>query len=259
MDERYNLLKKGNKNTLSKGLSGLPIVILGGFLSPASIYKDMRRTLAAYTGHQVYIVNTRIYDWFLSFNQVGWFQLLNKLDLTVKKALQETSTGKVILVGHSQGGVLSRLYLTDHPFLGRRYNGKIRVALMVSLGSPHLNMGGFQRGGTVSRWVENKFPGAYFSPSVSYASVAGKAVMGDPAGSTQQRFVSKIYQEICGGGETGQWACAWGDGIVPVQSALLPGSVHIILDGVAHYSIAGSEWYGSEAAIVRWWEELVSG
>jgi len=236
--------------------TGYPIVILGGFLSPGSLYRDMVHELIENTGRPVQVVNTKVYDWLLSFNQVGWVHLLNKLDHTITSILESTTSDKVVVVGHSQGGVLSRLYLSDDSLVGRIFNGKKRVAQLVTLGSPHINQGGMQRGGPVSRWVERHYPGAFFSPEVTYVSVAGKAVKGDPTGSAQQRFVSKIYQEICGGDEGGDWACAWGDGIVPVHSALLPGAKHIVLDGVAHFSVTGSEWYGSASVIPRWWHQI---
>lgn len=46
-----------------------------------------------------------------------------------------------------------------------------------------------------------------------------------------------------------------GDGVVPVQSALLPGSEEIILEE-AYHSGHFARWYGSDHKMVeRWWPE----
>jgi hypothetical protein len=44
-----------------------------------------------------------------------------------------------------------------------------------------------------------------------------------------------------------------GDGVVPVESALLPGSQTLVLDDLYHNGFYG-RWYGSDLATVeRWW------
>ena len=46
-----------------------------------------------------------------------------------------------------------------------------------------------------------------------------------------------------------------GDGVVPVESALLPGSEALVLDDLYHNGFYG-RWYGSDLAVVeRWWPE----
>jgi len=76
---------------------------------------------------------------------------------------------------------------------------------------------------------------------------------GDRAGSRSQRWAYDRYQEICGQGN------AWGDGLIPIQAALLKGSDQVILDGISHYSVFGNPWYGSSAAIPKWWGRAEDG
>jgi pimeloyl-ACP methyl ester carboxylesterase len=225
-----------------------PIVILGGFLSVAAIYTQMRKALAALSGRKVFIVNTRLFDWLPSVSKLGWFLVLNKLDLSVKKALSVSGEDKATLVGHSQGGVLARLYLSPEPFMGVHFCGVDHISHLTTLGSPHLNRGGYQRGGHMSRWVQSRLPGSFFIPQVRYTSVAGSYIRGDSAGTRFERFAFGSYEQICGDGE------AWGDGIVPVSSAFLPGSLQITLPGVSHYSLIGEPWYGSEEVLPLWWQ-----
>lgn len=224
-----------------------PIVILGGFLSPAALYAEMSRCLSELSGQKTWVVNTHIYDWIASFARPGWAHLLNLLDATVHQAAAESDSGKVCLVGHSQGGILTRLYLSPEPFMGRRYNGRKYVQHLITLGSPHLNQGGLQRGGIMARWVQQRVPDAAFAPQVCYTCVAGRSVRGDLNGSSKERTASKVYRQICGDGNV------WGDFIVPEPAALLPGSEQISLDGVSHFSVFGEPWYGSEAALPLWW------
>jgi hypothetical protein len=44
-----------------------------------------------------------------------------------------------------------------------------------------------------------------------------------------------------------------GDGLVPVQSALLDGAEAITLPGVAHGGAFGPRWYGTPAVVEQWW------
>jgi pimeloyl-ACP methyl ester carboxylesterase len=213
----------------------------------AAAYNGLSRALSALSGQKVWVVNTRVFDWLPSISRVGWFLVLNKLDITVRKAFTDSWASKATLVGHSQGGVLARLYLRPEPFLGKRFHGLDQIDHLITLGSPHLNQGGLQRGGHMSRWIERHVPGSAFSSRVRYTSVAGKYIRGNSTGSLYERFAYGIYKEICAEGE------AWGDGIIPISSALLPDSQHIILNGVSHYSLLGEPWYGSEEVLPLWW------
>jgi pimeloyl-ACP methyl ester carboxylesterase len=224
-----------------------PIVILGGFLSPATIYSDMSRLLSKLSGQRTWVVNTHVYDWIAAFIRPGWAHILNLLDGTVRQAAAESDNQKVCLVGHSQGGILARLYLSPEPFMGKRYNGLEHVQRLITLGSPHLNQGGLQRGGVMARWVQQRVPDTAFAPQVHYTCVAGRSVRGDLNGSAKERSAYKIYRQICGDGNV------WGDSIVPEPAALLPGSEQISLDGVSHFSMFGEPWLGSKSVLPLWW------
>jgi pimeloyl-ACP methyl ester carboxylesterase len=223
------------------------IVFLGGFLSQAAIYSGFSQRLAALTGSRVYVVNTHVLDWAHSITKFGWLLVLNKLDITVKKALRKNSGKKVTLIGHSQGGILGRFYLSDKTLLGKRFCGREYIDHLIMLGSPHLNQGGLQRGGQMAQWVQQYVPDSTFTPQVRYTSVSGKYIQGHISGSLSERLAYKIYEDICGDGNV------WGDGMVPLNSALLPGSEQITLLGVSHYTIIGRPWYGSDGVIQKWW------
>ena len=225
-----------------------PIVIIGGFLSYARVYRGMQQELSAHTGQSVSIADIPGHEWLLAVSSLGWARLLAGLDRAVQQAARSAPGVKITLVGHSAGGVLARLYLSPDPFLGRAYQGLEKVNHLITLGSPHYSQGSWRRGGRLSRYIEKHYPGAYFQPEVRYTSFAGKFLRGDRAGSRSQRWAYDRYKEICGQGDT------WGDGLIPIQAALLKGSEQVILEDVSHYSIFGDPWYGSSAAIPRWWD-----
>ncbi|MGB3684148.1 MAG: hypothetical protein WA990_16845, partial [Rubrobacteraceae bacterium] len=77
-----------------------------------------------------------------------------------------------------------------------------------------------------------------------YRSVAGDAVDGNASRKVRKRYGRMV--------EDGRVA---GDGVTPVESALLPGSEAVVLDGVHHNRHVG-HWYGADRETVRrWWPE----
>lgn len=225
-----------------------PIVLLGGFASPSAIYTGFRDLLAERSGQPVWVVPIQTLDWLPSIVPGGWLLLLTKLQQSVQEALRHSTTGKVTLIGHSAGGVLARLYLAPEPFMGRTFGGIEYVDQLVTLGSPHNNQQRWLHGGLMSRWIERRYPGAFYR-QVRYLSVAGRLVRGDRRGSLLERNAYRFYDRIAGQGD------AWGDGLIPVQAALLEGAEQIVLEGVSHFAGFGGPWYGAESVLARWWQE----
>lgn len=223
-----------------------PFVVIGGFLSSEKTYQRMRRSLQEISGQKVWVVPLTVYAWFGSISLAGWIRILDKIEDAVIRAVRESNTGKVTLIGHSSGGILGRLFLSPEPLRGHAYNGLEHVNSLITLGSPHYN----HKGATLRKWVEKKYPGSYFEPKVQYISVAGKSILGNRKGSLMERLVYFFYKTLCGNG------AVWGDGLVPVPSALLHGSRHIIVDDIRHYSRAKHPWYGSDKAVWTWWNAI---
>jgi hypothetical protein len=95
--------------------------------------------------------------------------------------------------------------------------------------------------------VQKILPDAYFGERINYVSVAGTAV--DLREKTPLRtLVSRIcYRYLGGNGKTA------GDGLVPVECALLRNSTHIVLEGVGHPFLFATDWYGTPENVRRWW------
>jgi pimeloyl-ACP methyl ester carboxylesterase len=178
--------------------------------------------------------------------------MMGKLDDVVRTQAKHSPTDVVTLIGHSAGGVLGRMYLSSQPFRGRAYSGINYVDHLITLGSPHYNRKRFAYGGQLSRYVNQHYPGSFFSPSVKYTSVAGRYAPGALRGNWRNLWRYNVYAALGGEGS------AWGDGLVPVESALLKGSKEIVLEEVSHFSFSGEPWYGSTEVIPRWWQETLA-
>ncbi len=224
-------------------MSREPVAILGGFMSTPRTYWEMQPALEKLARQEVAVVPTTRLDWLLLRLPLGWSRILNKIERTVSGVLDRTGAGKVILVGHSWGGVIARLYLSPEPFGTHAFGGCEVVKTLVTLGSPHRN----RHGSAMRKWIDETCPGSYFSPAVRYVCVAGKAVPGDRYGDPRERAAYRKYRHLCGRGDV------WGDGIVPAESAHLDGAENIVLEGVLHDPSMGRPWYGNTRAVREWW------
>ena len=79
-------------------------------------------------------------DWFKSNSAKGWVDILNKVRDTVNLALKENKSRKIDFIGHSSGGVMLRLYLSDEPFNNEIFNGKSHTKNLITLGRQGLFM-----------------------------------------------------------------------------------------------------------------------
>jgi pimeloyl-ACP methyl ester carboxylesterase len=224
-------------------MAGDPIVVVGGLAPWPGRYRGLAEILREFSGSEVYTAPLTPLDWLLG-RMRGYGQLVFEVASVVDKALLESDSDKAVLVGHSIGGIACRLYLGGNPpFGGRRYSGHRRVSRLITLGTPHVVTGRESR--TLVNRVNELLPGAlHEAAGLGYLSVAGAAA--DGAASTRVR---RRYERFV---EDGRVA---GDGVVPVGSALLPGSETLVLEDVYHNGFYG-RWYGSDKETVeRWWPE----
>lgn len=232
---------------------GQPIVILGGFLSYGALYEDLSCILENISGQATSVVQTQTTDWLGAALPRGWVPLLDRLHKAVLVAIETSSTGRVTLVAHSAGGILARIYLSPEPFYGSLYSGLNTVSHLITLGTPHYSGGKLIYGGVMSRWANQRYPGAFYADRVSYVAVAGKGIQGNRSGNRSERRAYRCYRSMTGDGRD------WGDGLVSMKSALLKGAHPIALEGVGHYKGFGSAWYGDRNVVLNWWAKAMSG
>ena len=220
-----------------------PIVLVGGLASWPWRYRRLAQILREVSGSEVHVAPITPLDWLLGRLR-GYGQLVFEVASAVDRALLESDSDKAVLVGHSTGGIACRVYIGgDPPYGGRRYSGHRRVSHLITLGSPHAVAD--KRSLAPIAQVNELFPGALHEPAgLRYLSVAGGAADGETSS-----WIRKRYERLV---EEGRLI---GDGVVPVESALLPGSETLVFDDLYHSEFFG-RWYGSDRETVeRWWPE----
>jgi pimeloyl-ACP methyl ester carboxylesterase len=222
-----------------------PIVVVGGYMSWPMSYRGLAKILAEASGSGVSVTPITPLDWLLGRIR-GYGQLVFEVASTVDKALLESDSDKVVLVGHSAGGILARVYVGgDPPYGGRRYSGYRRVSHLITLGTPH----SITAGGRLAPIAEvnTLFPGALHT-DIRYRCVAGGAADGTSSSRARRR-----YERFVGDGRVR------GDGEVPVEAAQLSGAEHLVIEDLYHGRLYGGlkgRWYGSDRETVeRWWPE----
>ena len=206
-------------------------------------YRGFARILREISGSAVYVAPITPLDWLLGRIR-GYGQLVFEVASTVDRALLESDSDKAVLVGHSAGGLACRVYVGgDPPYGGRRYSGHRRVSHLITLGAPHVVA--HRKSLAPIAQVNELFPGALHEPAgLKYLSVAGGAADGKASSRVRKRYERLV--------EDGRLV---GDGVVPVESALLPGAETLVLDDLYHSQYFG-RWYGSDReAVERWWPE----
>jgi pimeloyl-ACP methyl ester carboxylesterase len=224
-----------------------PVVILGGFLITAEAYEPMAEWLKHKGISNVLVVPMSRLDWLLTIWRFGWRRVLDRVDDIVKQVQHHSLSGKVTLIGHSSGGVMLRLYLSDEPFEGRIYAGSKRCDRLVTLGSPHQAV----RATPLRAMVDRRFPGCHES-DVDYVAIAGKLDLSSGNASAFSRRGAKASYQRAIDDE----GCL-GDGLVPVESALLTGARSLIQDDTAHGGLFGDIWYASTQRLEAWWDFVV--
>ena len=225
-----------------------PIIILGGFLIDSSAYKEMGDHIKSRGNNQVVIVPVTKVEWLSTNWSFGWKLILDKIDKIVKELSGESITNKVTLIGHSSGGMILRLYLSDLLFCKKIYNGRDYANSLITLGSPNQA----KRATSLRNFVSSKLPGSFYRKNVNYISVAGELDLNGPIATRTSRRLSKTSYRALNGNEN-----TIGDGLVPIDSALLIGSKKIVMKETAHGKAFGTDWYGSKSKVEEWLNRLI--
>ena len=220
-----------------------PIVLFGGLAAWPRRYREFAELLREISGSEVHVAPITPLDWLMGRIR-GYGQLVFEVASAVDRALLDSDADRAVLVGHSAGGIACRVYVGgDPPYGGRRYSGHRRVSHLITLGSPHVVAD--KKSLAPIAQVNELFPGALHEPAgLKYLSVAGGAADGRISSRVRKR-----YERLVDDGRVA------GDGVVPVESALLPGSETLVFDDLYHSHYYGP-WYGADRETVeRWWPE----
>jgi hypothetical protein len=231
------------------------VLIVGGLLTPPIGYRRVRQRILDHGAAHVDIAPVSVIDWARAGLR-GFVALQRKVARAIERTY--TRSGRpIIVVGHSGGGLLARLAMSDAPYRGHVGGAAPMVGCLVTLGSPHdLHRAPLPRaheGVRLAAFLAEHQPGAHHQPRTGYVTVASDAVPAPraaepsihrgPVARVQHAFFRRI---------TGPTLASGGDGIVSRSLADLDGGREVILHDVFH-GVIGSPWYGDDAAIDRWW------
>lgn len=240
------------------------VLVLGGFMTSPPLYLPMRRRLLERGAAQVAIAPVWPPDWLLAaWRGMGPIVTRSARALLAACRAADGSPGSagapLLVVGHSAGGMTARLLTSPEPFAGRRLGGAGRVGAIVTLGTPHrVTSGGLIGRGLADAaidFADRVVPGPAFAPTTGYLAVASRYVVGRATGDPRERTTYHLYRSMLpdAAGEDGAVDAVAGDGLVPLESAALPGVETIVLDGIAHGQARRAPWYGSDEALDVWW------
>ena len=253
------------------------VVVLPGFLRGAALYGELAAALRRRGHERVEVAQVEAWQWYptLAGRDFAWY--LQAVERACEAALRGAAPeARVVLVGHSAGGWLARAFLVTEAYCGVRF-GELpaaqRVAAVVTLGTPHINLEDYPLGRAVeqrSNERDDMPPDAQgsslafvnlYAPSpaedarVAYRTVAGTGVVGaeSPLAAVlegqggQGAFTAFSYRAALG-----RSAGVDGDGVTPLECAGLHGAPMLELDDVRHLPAPGAVWYGDAVGVSRW-------
>jgi hypothetical protein len=221
------------------------IVIIGGFSTSSGHYRKMAAHLEQMSNLSVRVVPIKMSEWTGVARLSGWRNLLQKLENTILETQSATDSEKIIVIAHSLGGIVTRLYLTGPSAIGFQAEHSSAIEYVVTLGTPH------KRGivKTLTVWKGLSECLAQKEVPVPLLSVAG-SVDYSGRGSVLKSVVRLRYQ--LHGGNPGEL----GDGIIPIGSAVFDPDQMLIVENARHDFRIGHPWYGDLEIIERWWGEV---
>ena len=240
------------------------VLVLGGFLTSPPLYRPFTARLLDRGAVDVVVGNVWTMDWLLAARR-GLGPIVTRSGralLAASARSAELAQGApVLVIGHSAGGMSARVLTAKEPFAGRHLNASGRIGAIVTLGTPHVVSldHGPQRAGTEAAAFANRVvPGPAFAPGTGYLAVGSRRMTGRPHGTLRERRAWGVYRTLVPDPIAADAAGEiTGDGLIPLECALLPGARAITLDDADHGQSIGTDWYGAERFIDAWWPTAV--
>jgi hypothetical protein len=228
------------------------VVIVGGYLTMPLFYWPMRRRLLERGAARVSIAQLYWPDW-MAATFAGFGPSLLRAGRAIREARSEASAPPIV-IGHSMGGLISRLAMSPVPFDGRHVGVADDVGCLVTLGTPHtlyptIPYWKDHPGIEVTEFLGRVSPGAFFAPTTGYLTVGSTLVRPAERAPTNslKHVVNRTMSTM-----VGQTEGIGGDGIVGDDLAQLDRVRHISLPDVLHGTFGGP-WYGDGHVMDRWW------
>jgi hypothetical protein len=241
------------------GHRGPAVLIVGGFMTSPWEYLAMRRDLLRAGAERVWIAPVLGVHWLLS-TFIGLGSATSIVAATVD-ALARVDGRPIVVIGHSGGGVLARLATATRSFEGARVAPPDAVGALVTLGTPH---GATRVDGSLGRHGRRavaflaRHGAAPDAPRTLTVGSDFDAAREGGGGHAIRRLRAELASATYFALRGRPAVDPKGDGMVPLETAFVPGSVEIRLRGIAHAPLVWlAPWYGSPEGMAQWWDEAV--
>jgi len=216
---------------------GEPVLIVGGLFTPVIAYRSWQKRLeAAPYNQKTYITEIGLQEWAGTLVE-NFGPALQAISRASRQALTESRATRLKLVGHSAGGRLARLWLAERSYNGTLCGGKDLTSTIIMLGAANQTKEPWSIKSVA--WANQQMPGAFY-PEIEYVTVIGKKYFGRLGLNPVQNLAAVNYRV-----QSGQ-AAQWGDGVIPVAAAALPGTTNLVLENIFHGE------YSKPSALAQW-------
>jgi len=263
------------ERTKNEGLVLRPVVICPQqFGGKPGDYTELINKLRK-VGHPVYLVRLSTLEW-LSITKSAFSKAYLVGELEPKKALpfyldaidktvakiptnnkNDNNNGEYSILSHSIGGWIARAWLGEVATPEQRK----RCIRYVSLGTPHLSpppeslVAKVDQTRGLLKYINDRWPGSYWNEhdGIEYTCVASKCVSGKLELNLDSLLAYASYFALSGDG------AIQGDGITPVDAAILDGSRKIVLDDVYHADVLPNPIGGTNTKLVEcvWYADRI--
>ncbi len=233
------------------------VLIVEGMVSPPIAYRPMRERLIERGATGVDLAPVHVHDWLFAAAR-GFGALRASVAMAIRTAHEHAGGHRIMVVGHSGGGLLARLAMSAIAGDGRVEDPSAMVGCLVTLGTPHdlhrMHTRWRHEGVRLARTLADSSPGAWFAPAMGYVTVASDAVRphSDAAGWPGGRNPLRVARDWFFRSIVGAPLPGGSDGVVSVDVAHLAGARQLTFHDV-HHGVVGSPWYGDPSIIDRWW------
>lgn len=230
------------------------VVIVGGFLTEAAMYRPMRQRLLVAGAERVTIAAIHLPDW-AAMALAGMGPLSLRGACAIVEA-RRAAPDPVIVVGHSLGGLIARLATCPVPLDGRRAAVADDVGCLVTLGTPHRfspKIPWRHAAVRATEHLDEHCPDGYFAPRTGYLTVGSTLVPPSRRAPvrTSAHLLNRVLRDL-----VGETPGVPGDGLIDSDRCRLKGVRQMEFDDVLHGLFYGP-WYGDAGVIERWWPAAV--
>ena len=244
------------------------IVLLPGYGCSKNDYKDIIKNCKKQNVNVDIVPISRL-DWLRSlkcilnknywsynltpYNTFDWY--LEKAKTTIKDSIDNNDGYPIVLCGHSAGGWLARALMANGTFYNTNENTYRYVSALITLGTPNIASSDKKHDATHGclSFVDEHFPGTFLkSQGIQYitlGSYSKRVSMNDKYSFSKNSIILNSYLTVLGDCEKNH---IYGDGIVPLDSSHLKGSIQLTYPDVFHFKRDKKRWYGDESVVNDW-------